>query len=179
MADYISLARPYAQAAFEFALQEKQISLWAEQLEKLENILRNTTVAKVLDSPRYSGAQRAEIILALARDKSFMAPFANFIKLLAENHRLFLVSGITQLFKEMVTEHEKILQAQVTSALKLDEAFLHNLNQTLNKKLGKTVKLHTQIDPNLLGGLIVRVGDLVLDGSVRGELSRLQQALLN
>lgn len=173
----LALARPYARAAFEYAQQQQAIAIWSEQLKKLAQLSQNTTVSKLLQNPNYSGHQQVEILLALLENKNLNANLENFIKVLAENDRLNLLPDIATLFDQLVAEHQKVLHGQVMAAIKLDEPFLQQLNLALNKKLGKTVQLETHIDPSLIGGVVVRVGDLVLDGSVRGELQRLRQTV--
>src|SRR5262249_50226350 len=138
---------------------------------------KSATVHHILQSPKYTAQQRAEMILSLITTDN--KPIQNFIQILAENNRLLLLPEIAKFFDELITEHEKKLDADIYSVVKLDEDNKKKLMQKLSEKTGRDVHLRCHIEPDLIGGLLIRMGDRVIDYSIRGELNRMKQQLLS
>lgn len=176
MAELSTLARPYAKAAFNCAQQASDLNGWEATLATAAAVSENEKIAELLDNPQLSGEARAEIFLSVCAD-GFSLPMQNFIHLLAKNNRLPLLPEIFVLFSALKAQAEATLEVEVVSALALDDAQTQSLAQALGKKFEREVHLHTSIDETLLGGVIIRAGDTVIDGSVRGRLAKLAEAM--
>lgn len=172
-------ARPYARAIFELAAAQDRLPQWTKILAALTKIIQNPQIKKLLKNPKLTAAQQAEIILALLEEDSKDSELNNFVKLLAENKRLMVIPEIAQLFAQYREESERVLNVRVSSVIELPEDIRKKLQEILNKKLGKSIKLHNEINPDLMGGIVIHAGDLVIDGSVRGQLERLRANLIN
>ncbi|WP_018863329.1 MULTISPECIES: F0F1 ATP synthase subunit delta [Thioalkalivibrio] len=172
MSDLISVARPYARAAFERAQEKNDLAGWAEQLELLAAIARDSQMHSLLSNPRLPRADRAQLVLDVAGDK-VGAEAANLVRLLAENGRLPVLPAVFDAFSAMKAEAEKRVHADVVAFRKLTQAQEKEIHDALVKGLGCEVDLECSVDSSLLGGAIIRAGDLVIDGSVRGQLNRL------
>ncbi len=165
-------ARPYAVAAFEYAAAHQGIPAWENMLQAAAVVTKSKEVTRFLTNPAFTTAQHAELycsVLAAVLDPEK----TNFIKLLAENYRLSALPEIASLFKDYRADSEKTVDVEVISAVALDERYQQNLVQALTKRLQRKVKLACRIDTAILGGAIIRAGDNVIDGSVRGKLNRL------
>ncbi len=167
-----TIARPYVAAAFEYALAKKGLSAWETVLHSAASIVQNESVAPLLQNPAITQQQIADLICELLAKNCDEAK-KNFIHLLAENKRLAALPDIAKQFTEARAAQEKTLSVQVISAQGLDAAYQQKLVQALSKRLQRQVELQCEVDPTLLGGVLVRAGDLVIDGSVRGKLTRL------
>jgi F-type H+-transporting ATPase subunit delta len=176
MSELTTLARPYAKAAFEFALEKENLSSWTEMLAFLSLVVANPDVSKLLDSPSITRDKAAEIILHIA-DKNLDDKTANFVKLLASNGRLQLLPEIMELYERHRANYEKTVEVELLSASELTQQQLSNLNSRLENKLGRKVNINCQTEPSIMGGLIIRAGDLVIDASIRGKLNDLADSL--
>ncbi|MBV8802964.1 MAG: F0F1 ATP synthase subunit delta [Gammaproteobacteria bacterium] len=171
-----TLARPYAVAAFETALEKDNLTSWKNMLNNAAQVIQDNQVATLLDNPKVTTKQLIELICdvltpVLDTEKK------NFLHLLAEYKRLPLLPNIVTLFTTYCAEHEKYINVDVISAVTLDATYQQKLVQSLTKRLQRNVSLHCTVDPKLLGGILVRAGDTVIDGSVRGKLNRLLESL--
>lgn len=167
-----TLARPYALAAFEFALHQNALPAWEAMLDAASLLTEDHSVQHLLTSPLVTSQQLADLygdVLASVLNKEMK----NFIQLLAEYDRLSIFPDITELFKAYCREQEKKLNVQVTSAIPLSDSYQQNLVAILTKRLHRQVMLECKVDPNVLGGAIITAGDTVIDGSVRGKLDRM------
>ncbi len=174
--DMTTLARPYARAAFDYALQNNALPVWDGMLKSAALLAEEKAVFALLSSPSVTRKKIADLfcdVLSTVLDTERR----NFIRLLAENNRLAILPDIADLFADYRAEQEKKLTVQVISAIALDEPYQQKLAATLTKQLQRQVSLHCTIDPTLLGGIIVKAGDKVMDGSVRGKLNRLYESL--
>jgi len=171
-----TLARPYARAAFQYAVENGAVDSWHGALETLAAVVADPTVAKALDDPASTGIQRADIVSAVLGD-DIPAGVAQFVTVMAENHRLTLAAEVAALFAELKSVLDAAANVTVTSAFDVPEATLEQLSATLTTKLGKTVDMTVETDPSLIGGAIIRAGDMVIDGSVRGRLHKLATTL--
>lgn len=171
-----TLARPYAKAAFEYADGKKMLSAWEIMLQKAALISQNALVETLYTNPRITEEQWLSLfsdVLGSAADQEQR----NFIHLLIQNRRLPLLPDIAFLFKTLREEKEKQSEVQVISAQALDKDYQQKLAARLTKRLKREVKLNAMVDPSLIGGVIIRAGDTVIDGSLRGKLNRLLDSL--
>ncbi len=176
MSEAITVARPYALAAFDEARKLGDLKNWSDMLQSLSQAVVNAEVRAAITSPRVARGQLENLMLALCGNQESVSG-RNFIKLLVENQRLTLLPEITALFEEMRAEAEKSMDIVVTSAFDLNETQKQKISTAMKKRLGREVRLSCEIDRNLLGGIIIRTGDKVIDGSARTQLSELANAL--
>lgn len=176
MAEAITVARPYAQAAFDEARGLDDLKGWSNILQSLAQAVINPEIHVIITSPRAVKNQLAELMLALCGDKVSDTQ-RNFIKLLVESQRLSLLPEIVMLFEIMRAEAEKNVDVVVTSAFDLSEAQKQKIAEALQKRMGREIRLSCETDRKLLGGVIIRAGDKVIDGSARTHLSELANAL--
>lgn len=173
-----TIARPYAKAAFALACEHHDIAAWTTFLQTAAWVVQQPKVKRYLLNPRRSATQRYEWLLTMCEPIA-VASGRNFLKLLADKNRLMLLPEIAELFETYRIEQEKIVIAQVTSAYPLTTAEEQRLTAALKIKLQREVTLKTALDKNILGGIIIRAGDLVIDSSVRSKLTRLETELTN
>ena len=176
MSDLAKYARPYAQAAFATAKEENQIARWEKALQQLAAITAEADVIKLLKSPQLTATQKAEVCLSLL-DNQLDEKLKNLIRLLADNGRLSTFPDIALLFSEYRAATEKILDVEVSSPIELNAEYQAQLVKALNEKLNNKVILKTNVDPDLIGGLVIRANDWVFDASIRGQFERIKQAL--
>jgi F-type H+-transporting ATPase subunit delta len=176
MAELTTLARPYARAAFEVAQFADSLQTWSTMLNQLAAIVSSENVVAVLSSPSLTGEEQAGIVIGLCGDE-INAQAQNFISVLAENKRLELLPEIVELFDIYKAEQEKTVEVDVLTAFPLADATEESIAKALKERLQRDVNIHSEIDKSLLGGMIIRAGDLVIDGSVRGKLSKLAEAM--
>ena len=176
MADRITIARPYAKAAFNEARERGQLAPWAQALATAAQVVRDPRVEPLLDNPRVTPAQLAQLVTDIA-GADLGEDGRNFVLTLAENHRLGNLPEIATLFNELKDAAEGIADVTVTSATPLDARQQQTLSTALAKRLKREVRLHCETDPTLIGGAVVRAGDLVIDGSLRARLTRMAYEL--
>ena len=176
MAERATIARPYAKAAFQYAQASKAFADWSRGLKAAAEIVADPRVAALTTSPQWSQADLVSIITDVAGDKLDSA-MHNFVRVLAENHRLLLLPEITAHYEVLRSEVENTLDVEVISAVELNGAQTDKLKQALSRRLKRQVRMQTSVDPALLGGAVVRAGDLVIDGSLKGRLERLATEL--
>ena len=176
MAELTTLARPYAKAAFEAARESNDLRQWLEVLGLANAVSQQANVQELIFSPALSWQQKAETFVGLIGD-SVPKQLVNFISLLAENRRLSLLPEIYLLFDLYKAELEKTVEVDVQTAYPLKPDLEKVLAETLAKKLNREVSLHASVDKSLLGGALIRAGDTVIDGSVRGRLAKLAEAM--
>jgi len=176
MAELSTLARPYAKAAFEYARANNQLSQWAEQLATAAAVVSDNGMKMALNDPSLTAEQQARMLSDVCGD-ALSAPVRNFIAVLAGNKRLGLLPEIHVLYVQFKANQEKTVDVEVISAFDLADSTRDKLADVLGKKLERQVKVRTSTDSNLLGGVLIRAGDLVIDGSVRGRLNKLAAAM--
>ena len=176
MIEPITLARPYARAAFEHARVAGELAQWQDALEQLAAVTRDHKVSVMLKSPSQTAQQRAENLAALIGD-SLPASVVNLLMIMADNGRLSLLPEVAALFEQFKQAVESTVTVVVTSAYPLSDDETRVLSETMASKLDRSVTLTSETDPSLLGGAIIRADDLVIDGSVRGRLDKLAGAL--
>jgi F-type H+-transporting ATPase subunit delta len=176
MAELSTLARPYARAAFEYARDSQQLPVWAQQLSTAAAVAADQRLKLVLSDPALTAEQQAKTLSDVCGD-ALGAHVRNFIGVLAVNKRLSLLPEIYSLFAQYKANQEKTVDVEVISAFDLADATRDKLAAVLGKKLEREVKVRTSTDRNLLGGVLIRAGDLVIDGSIRGRLNKLAAAM--
>ncbi|BFM09833.1 F0F1 ATP synthase subunit delta [Halioxenophilus aromaticivorans] len=176
MAELTTLARPYAKAAFEYAKEQNALAQWASQLSVAAAVSQSEAVGKVLSSPVHTAAEKGNVFVQLCGDT--LNPHGqNFVRNLAANKRLGLLPAITELFEEFKANLEKSVDVDVTSAFELPQETLNKLAAALQIKLGRDVTVQSSVDESLLGGVVIRAGDTVIDDSVKGRLAKLAEAM--
>lgn len=176
MAEAISVARPYALAAFDEARKLNDLKGWSDVLQSAAAAVVNPEVRALITSPRVLRSQLEDLMLALSGDK-LSAAGRNFLKLLVESQRLILLPEIAAMFEAMRAEAEKSVDVVVTSAFELSETQKLKISAAMKNRMGREIRLSCKIDRELLGGIIIRAGDKVIDGSARTHLSELANAL--
>ena len=176
MSDNTTAARPYARAVFETAQGDSSQANWSELLVFMSSVVSIEDVSAALESPHMGANEKGELMIDICGDKLTDAN-RNFIKLLAENGRLKLLPEIAALYEEFRAEAESKIEATVTSAYPLSDAQQQAITEALKKKLGCDVTLVTETDESLIGGVVIRAGDLVIDGSAKAKLASLAQSL--
>ncbi len=176
-------ARPYARAAFEDAQAANALPLWSELLHASAAVAADPTMQRLLGpwNPALRSDQKAELVAGLCRDlrSGAEAPevFITFLKMLAEFHRLHQLPGIAVLFERLRAEAESTLHAQLISAAAVTDAQRKRVAKALKAKFQRNIELDCKTDESLIAGAVIRVGDLVIDGSARGRLDKLATAL--
>ncbi len=179
MAENVTLARPYAEAAFQLAKgNPADLLSWAEALECLSGITADPAMAACIGNPRFSPAQLAQLYFEAAGGK-LDADQQNFVRVLVDNDRLTVLPEIAALFDKLKADAQGIKHAEITSAFPLDDAALKKLVAELEHKFGCQIQATIKLDPELIGGVRMAVGDEVIDASVRGKLAAMAIALKN
>ena len=177
MSDMTTIARPYAKAAFDFAVEKNALAQWAEMLTFAGAVATNDTMQDILDSG-YAADKLAEIFVSVCGEQ--LDEFGhNLIKVMAVNGRLNALPDVYGEFMLMKHEHEKTIEAMVISAIVLDKSQLDAISAKLEQRLARKVMLTCSVDETLIAGVVIRAGDLVIDNSVRGKLNRLSDTLLS
>ena len=176
MAERATIARPYAKAAFEYARDANDFAGWSLALARAAEIVADPRVAALTKSPQWSAADVVGLITDVA-GATLNAGMENFVRVLAENHRLLLLPEIAAHYEEFRSAVENTVDVEVVSAVKLDAAQSGKLSAALAKRLKRNVRMKNSVDATLLGGAVLRAGDLVIDGSLKGRLERLATEL--
>lgn len=172
MAQTTTIARPYAKAVFAIAQQARDLDGWQRQLELLAGISRDPQMRQAIGNPKHSGAELARVIVESAGDK-LNAGGRNLVALLAERKRLAVLPEILEQFAALRRDAERVVEVELVTAVPADAGVQQRFASALEKKLGRGVKLHNRTDAALIGGALVKAGDTVIDGSIRGRLERL------
>lgn len=175
MSELTTVARPYARAAFEFAVENNDIETWSAMLFFAAEVAQDATVANILTSDK--APQELASLFINVCDDQLNEPGQNFIKLLAENGRLSVLPRVAQLFVELEIEHKKEIEVDVISAYALSAKQKTQLSESLEKRLARKVNLNCSIDKSLIAGMVVTAGDLVIDSTASGQLNRLSNTL--
>jgi len=176
MAETITLARPYAKAAFEVALASKELAVWSKTLKLLADVTADDRVRGALLAPSLTGAKQAAILIDLCGDE-LTPKVHNLVKLLAENKRLPLLADISALFDALKANQEKTVDVELSTAFELNQDVVNEITQALQTRLNREIRLQTRVDKQLIGGAVIKAGDTVIDSSVRGKLTKLAAAM--
>lgn len=175
MSELTTVARPYAKAAFDFAVEQSAIEKWHEMITFAAAVAADETMASFL-----SGAEtldkKVEVFVAVCGDE-LDEKAQNFVRIMAENDRFKALPAVAKLFAELRAEYEKEIAVDVTSAVKLTKKQQTELAKTLEKRFSRKVKLNCTVDESIVSGLYIKADDTVIDGTVRGKLNRLAHAL--
>jgi F-type H+-transporting ATPase subunit delta len=177
MAESQTLARPYADATFKLALEMNTLADWSDAFSRLSAIMRADEAQALIGNPRLSAASIGAVIGDAAGKLSNEQ--RNFVQILAENDRLTVLPEIARQFEDKRNQHDQVLDAKVTSAYPLTESQVADIVATLQQRYGRKVKAVADVDNDLIGGVSIRVGDEVIDASVRGKLAQLAATLKN
>jgi F-type H+-transporting ATPase subunit delta len=177
MAEKATIARPYARAAFEHARESGALAAWSQLLATGAAVAATPGAEALFGNPRVSPAELIELIAGLATESGVAvgADGRNFLGVLAHEHRLAMLPEIAAQYEARRAEAENTLDVEVTTAMALTAGQRAALETALGKRFGRTVRLAERVDATLIGGAIVRAGDSVIDGSLRGRLERLEQ----
>ena len=178
MAEKSTIARPYAQAAFSMAESQGNLKKWSDMLQLIAALATDDAMQVLIDNPSIDNDKLAELIIDICGD-GLDQYGQNFVRVLIDNKRLDVISEIADLYEVKRAEAERTVVAEVTSASPLSEAQQAQLVTALKKRLGREVTLITNTDETILGGAIVRAGDLVIDASVTSQLERLANTLMH
>ncbi|MXN88823.1 F0F1 ATP synthase subunit delta [Pasteurella canis] len=175
MSELTTIARPYAKAAFDFAVEQSAVEKWAEMLKFSSELIKDETMQTFLNSS-FSSNKLADTVISICGDQLDQYG-QNLIRLMAENKRLIVLPAVYQEFQHYVEEHQKIVEVQVISAQPLNVAQSEKIVAAMEKRLARKVKLNCSLDSSLIAGVIIRTDDFVIDGSSRGQLARLANEL--
>lgn len=174
MSNALTLARPYARAAFALAHEHGRLAQWSRLLDFAATLASQPQVHALLGHPALCGDDALALLLP---DGDVDPNFRQFVTLLAQNHRLGLLADIAAQFEALRAEAERVVRVTVTSAAPLSQGELDTLGAALRRRFGGEVSFTQAVDPELIGGAVIDAGAVVIDGSVRGKLARLQQAI--
>jgi F-type H+-transporting ATPase subunit delta len=177
MAETVTIARPYAEAAFKLANEQTQLPRWSEMLALLEAVVQNADIARAIGDPNVSGQQLESVILGVCGEQLDGAG-RNFVQVLTHNDRLTLVPEIRAMFEQLRLQHEGVLEAEIHSAFAIDDGQVAQIVNKLEQKYKRKVRADVSVDSSLIGGIKIVVGDTVVDATVRGKLDALSTALI-
>lgn len=175
MAENITLARPYADAAFQLARTTGALGPWQQALDRMAAVAADVQMVECIDNPRLQSSQVAQLFLDVVGSVS--AEQQNFVRLLVDNERLQVLPEIRDLYVELKNGQEGVQEADIASAFPLDDATLKNLVAELEARFKCRIQATVSLDPELIGGVRIAVGDQVIDASVRGKLAAMATAL--
>jgi len=173
MSQALTLARPYARAAFAIARDESRFAQWGDALSFSAQVAGDPRVSALLLNPELGQDQA----IGLLAPEGAGEEFARFLAVLAQAQRLTVLPEISGLYDQLRAEAEQVVKATVTSAAELAPAELDKIVAALKKRFGREVQVTTAVDASLIGGAVIDAGDVVIDGSLKGKLERLQNSL--
>lgn len=176
MAELTTIARPYAKAAFLYASEKNSLDQWEESLALLAALVQDEQLSSALENPRLGSADKAALLAEVCGD-TLDEGGRNLVAQLADNKRLGLLPTIHQLYHELKAQQQQFADVEVLSAFELSDAESDKLVAALKQRLGVDVRVNTKVDQSLIGGVLVRAGDTVIDNSVRGRLLKLAEQL--
>ena len=176
MSEANTIARPYAQAAFDEAKRLGDLKGWSALLQTLAEVLGNPEVQAVISSPRVANSKIEDLVLALC-GAQLAAQQRNFVRVLVDERRLNVAKEIAEMYEALRAEAEKSVDVTVSSAFELNDAQQQKIAAALKARMGCDIKLSCKINKELLGGIVIRAGDKVIDGSARTRLGEMSNAL--
>jgi len=175
MSEFVTVARPYAKAAFDFAVEHQSVERWQNMLAFVAEVTSNEQIATLL-SGAVAPEALANTLIAICSDQ-LDEPGQNLVRVMAENGRLTVLPEVVQQFIQLRAAQEATLEVDVLSASTLSDQQQANIAAAMEKRLSRKVKLNCKIDKSVIAGVVIRAGDMVIDGSVRGRLERLADVL--
>ena len=176
MAELVTIARPYAEAVFRLAQDGNALAEWSRMLQVAAAVAHDAQMVALIADPKVSASDVSRVFLGVC-DTELNTAGKNFVKVLIENRRLSVLSQIASLYEALKREHQNEVEAVISSAFPLDDAQVQALVVGLEKRFGHKVKATAQVDASLIGGARIAVGDVVIDGSVSGQLQKMASAL--
>lgn len=175
MAENLTLARPYAEAAFALARTDGGLDRWEQALARMALVAADAQMRECFGNPKFSAEQLARLFIDVCGELTDEQK--NFVRVLVDNERLAVLPQISELFVRLKNSHEGVKQAEVTSAFPLDDSTLKRLIAELEPRFKCKLEATVSVDPELIGGVRIAVGDEVIDASVRGKLASMAAAL--
>lgn len=176
MAEAVTIARPYAVAVFRLAKEKNALAKWSEMLSLASAVIADPQMQAVIDDPKFISSDIERLVLAVCGDKLDESGI-NLIKLLVEYDRLAMLPVIAGIYEDLKAQDEGTLEAEITAAAALSDAQVKTLVGHLQTKFGKKVEASVKVDPEIIGGIKIVVGDTVIDASVRGRLQEMAYTL--
>ncbi|PTN12930.1 F0F1 ATP synthase subunit delta [Nitrosomonas aestuarii] len=176
MAEAVTVARPYAEAVFKLAVAKNTLKEWSDMLLNAAEIAQNDQIKALVGNPVVSTKQLGELLLEIGNNK-LNQEGRNFLTILAENNRISVLPQISQLFEHLKAQHNNVLEANIVSAFDMKDAQLRKLIANLENKFKRKIVAKVQVNPELIGGVIVEIGDEIFDASIRGKLEAMANAL--
>jgi len=176
MAEAKTVARPYAEAAFSLAQQRQQGDAWARMLALAAAVVGDVRIARLDADPGFARTKLADVVIGIC-GQGQSEEARNFLRVLVDNRRLGLLPEIAELFEQLRNEAEARVEASVTSAFALEPAQVQAIATGLKRRFRRDVNVTAQVDPSLIGGVLIQAGDLVIDASVRGRLAKLATSM--
>ena len=176
MAEPATIARPYAEAAFKIASEQQALPVWGEMLKFAANVMRDPQMQQAIDNPRLGAEQKESLFLSVCGDR-LDANGRNFVHVLLEGDRITLLPYIDSNFATLRNAAEGVAKAEIVSAMALSDAQVAEMKTALEKRFGKKIEATVSIDPSLIGGARIVVGDQVVDGSIAGKLQAMANQL--
>ena len=176
MAELSNIARPYARAVFELAKTDADYSAWSERLEWRATVAADSNIGTLFNNPRVSKHALAGVFTDICADQ-IDGNTKNLVRLLAQNRRLHVLPAIAEQYERLRAEAEQTVQAELETALPVSDTQQQRIAEALSQRMGRRVELTVKTNEKLLGGAVVRAGDLVIDGSIRARLEKLATAI--
>ena len=176
MAELATLARPYAIAAFEIAKDEHRLELWSNHLARLTSAISEPEVAQVVSSPVHTPQRKALVLNELFAEEA-TETIRRFVSVLAENRRLELLPAIHTEFDARLAEENETLEVELTAAVELNDEETDRFRDALTRRFKRNIQLSTAVDDSVIGGVLIRAGDTVMDHTLRAKLDKLQSTL--
>jgi len=177
MAETITIARPYAEAAFKLAHEQNRLEPWSQMLGLLELVTQDADIARCLSDPNVSAQQLESLVLGVCGERLDGAG-RNLVQVLVHNNRLALLPEIRAMFEQLRLAQEGVLEAEIYSAFAVNDAEVAQLVKKLESKYQRKVRAQVSVDPTLIGGIKIVIGDKVVDATVRGKLDAMSAALI-
>ncbi len=177
MKNVSTLARPYGLAAFKQAQEEGNVKEWTNMLQLLVLVMQDATMRGLIANPKVNNQQLADLIVDVGGD-GISETGGNLVRVMAENERLAEMAGVAAVFEEERDRTEGRSHVEVTSAFALTDSQENSIAESMSKRLGTEVDVSVTVDKSLIGGVVIRAGDTVIDASLRGRLSQLGQSLM-
>ena len=178
MIENATIARPYAQAAFEQAQEEGQLKQWSEMMETLSHIVSDSQMRSLIRNPKLSKERLTQLVLDICGD-TFSKTGTNFVRILIDAGRLSIASKIFELFEDKRSDAEGVTEIHVITAYPLSDEQKMKITEVMAKRLGKKVEVVSEVDESLIGGAVIRSGDSVIDASIKGRLQDLTNVFAN
>lgn len=179
MSEMTHVAKPYAQAFFEVAVENSTVAIGANHLDLLAQIIKTPEMQTLLNAPQVKSDQVVDLLIEIFTRSYQNTHIVNLIKSLGEYRRFDAIPEIAFQFHKLKAEHENVQTVTVSTVYELSNDYYKQLQQKLKQTFGAQIKIETRIDPSLIGGIVVQAGDHIIDGSIKTYLGRLKETLVN